>query len=199
MPRQAIHPTTAAFLILDINILRRQGTLDIGRSGRITWSTGSNVNYARDERYLRLSYEHGKDADRHVNDPIPIVYSFTNFGGRRAWFQCRACSRRVGRLYGGRLFRCRRCRGAVYQSQREDAISRATSQRWKLRKRLEERGSKSAGILGLDDGFPEKPPRMHWKTYRRLEAQDERLSEFWAAAAASWMLRPSRCLTPRRR
>jgi DNA-directed RNA polymerase subunit RPC12/RpoP len=198
MPRPALHPLTSDFLNLDINTLRRDGVLSMGRSGSITWSTGSSVIYKREAAGLRLTYQHGRDADRHVDDLIPIVYSRTNFDGHRAWFQCRACGRQVGKLYGGRLFRCRRCRSAVYASQRENAISRATSQRWKLRQRLEERGCKDALRFGLDDGFPEKPPRMHWRTYRRLEAQDERLGAVWTAVMGSWMLSRDRCLARRR-
>jgi hypothetical protein len=33
------------------------------------------------------------------------------------------------------------------------------------------------GSPSLDDPFPEKPRGMHWRTYRKLQAQDERWIE----------------------
>jgi hypothetical protein len=44
------------------------------------------------------------------------------FGGRRWWFDCPGCRRRVARLYvppGRPWFRCRRCHGLTYRSCQE--------------------------------------------------------------------------------
>ena len=51
--------------------------------------------------------------------------------------------------------------------------------RWRIRQRLEERGGLDCRLFGLDDGIGPKPPRIHWKTYRRLEARDEALAGRW--------------------
>jgi hypothetical protein len=77
----------------------------------------------------------------------------------------------------------------VFESQYQSRLLTITDIRWRLRQRLEERGSKLAGVLGLDDGFPEKPPRMHWRTYHRLEALDRRLAATWGVAARHWLER----------
>jgi hypothetical protein len=50
----------------------------------------------------------------------------------------------------------------------------------KLRDRLGQRDS-------LDKPFPEKPKRMHWKTYRRLEARDEALHNVWRGAMMRYL------------
>jgi len=54
-------------------------------------------------------------------------------------------------------------------SQYESEPFRICSRRWRMRKLIEERGGRD-WPFGLDDGFPPKPPRMHWRTYRRPEA-----------------------------
>ena len=46
-----------------------------------------------------------------------------------------------------------------------------------------------SGRCGLDHGFPPKPPRMHWKTYRRLEARDEDLAGRWRIGVGDWLER----------
>lgn len=78
------------------------------------------------------------------------------------------------------LRRCRRCLGLRYDTQYEPAFARAATRALKIRERL---GSK----VGIDDAFPSKPKGMHWKTYRRLEAEEERLQNAWSAGImATW-------------
>jgi hypothetical protein len=60
-----------------------------------------------------------------------------------------------------------------------------------MRRRLEERGGMQ-WPCGLDDGFPPKPPRMHWRTYRRLEARDEELAGRWCISMGGWLERRRR-------
>jgi hypothetical protein len=38
------------------------------------------------------------------------------------------------------------------------------------------------GSGSMDECFPPKPKGMHWRTYRRLEADDEAADNIWAAA-----------------
>jgi hypothetical protein len=102
--------------------------------------------------------------------------------GRRAWFQCPGCQSRCRILYGGSLFRCRRCQGLKYETQYEPSFSRGTSRAHGLRRRLGQTG-------GIDEPFPPKPKGMHWKTYRRLEALDEDLQSRWAAGMMAWFRR----------
>ena len=76
-------------------------------------------------------------------------------GGRR-------CGRRVAVLYGLRdYFACRHCYRLAYESQQEPIRMRGLIKAQKILTRL---GAKPDVL----DPFPEKPPRMHWRTYRLL-------------------------------
>jgi hypothetical protein len=118
-----------------------------------------------------------------------------HLGGSRHWFECPSCGRRCRILYGGARFRCRLCRGAAYESQYQHGAMTVCELRWRIRERLEERGGLNSRLLGLDDGFPPKPPRMHWRTYRRLEALDDKLAARWCASIGEWLV----CADLRRR
>jgi hypothetical protein len=106
-----------------------------------------------------------------VSELVPFDFTATKFGGRRAWFQCLACKRRCRVLYGGRYFRCRRCYGLAYASQRQSYFQRALDQADKIAKRL---GS-TWGCAFDGSGLPPKPKRMRWSTYQRLEKRYEEL------------------------
>ena len=71
--------------------------------------------------------------------------------------------------------------------------------RWRIRQRLEERGGLDSRLFGLDDGIGPKPPRMHWKTYRRLEAHDENLAGRWRIGIGGWLERTQRIAARRAR
>lgn len=86
-----------------------------------------------------------------------------------------SCGRRCRILYGGSLYRCRRCHGLKYESQYEPAYQRAINQADNLRKRV------GGGRGAFDEEpFPPKPKGMHWKTYRRLEERYDALQGAWA-------------------
>jgi hypothetical protein len=102
-------------------------------------------------------------------------------------------------LYGGARFRCRQCRGARYESQYQHGALTVCDIRWRIRERLEERGGLDSRLFGLDDWFPPKPPRMHWRTYRRLEALDEKLARRWRIGIGGWLERTQRIAARRKR
>jgi hypothetical protein len=100
---------------------------------------------------------------------IWLRWSPCNFGGHRPWFVCHRCNGRVGKLYNtGDLLTCRRCLNLWYASQRRGAKSRRYLQALKLRLRLN-------GIASLDEPFPNRPKRMHRRTYARLRQKGEAL------------------------
>ena len=70
-------------------------------------------------------------------------------------------------IYGGRYFRCRLCHGLRYQSQSKPDYDRAIEQATRIGVRL---GDKMFNAFEANE-LPPKPPRMRWKTYRRLEIQ----------------------------
>jgi hypothetical protein len=87
--------------------------------------------------------------------------------GRRPWFKClncnnaEVCGRRVAILYRRDLFYCRHCLGLAYTSQREGPAIRAVRRAQMIKMRL-------GGSNNPMEPFPQKPRRMHWRTYRRL-------------------------------
>jgi hypothetical protein len=194
-PVTSIRPRTTEYRSIDIAWLRRKGARHVGYSGRIRWSRDgvehASIDYAIEAAGLRLRYRvtSGGGAPQHIDELVPIVSTAMHLGGCRHWFACPSCGRRCRILYGGARFRCRLCRGAGYESQYESRMLSVCGIRWCMRARLEERGSRLASVLGLDDGFPDKPPRMHWSTYRRLEARDRKLAGRWRDSAQEWLER----------
>ncbi len=169
---------------IDLAWLRRKGLLIVGRTSTLTWSrAGQETGSISVECLLegvRLVYKHRNRSDdwQDVREFVPFVESRTAFGGRRQWFQCLSCRNKCRILYGGTYFRCRRCHRLKYETQYEPAFGRAATRALKIRDRLGAKG-------GLDEPFPVKPKGMHWKTYQRFEAEDERLQHVWAVGISA--------------
>lgn len=164
---------------IDLAWLRRSNLINVGRSTTLRWSRGGHetgsIRFEVHVGGVRLIYRHkpsGRTEWECVNEVVPLIESPTRFKGRRQWFQCLSCNRRCRVLYGGAYFRCRRCNDLKYETQYEPPFARAATRALKIRERLGGRG-------GIDDLFPPKPKGMHWKTYDRLQAKDERFHEAW--------------------
>jgi hypothetical protein len=180
-PVTSTTPRTDDFHVVDLAEFRRHGGRRGGVSGTLTWrhrgEFQASIAYRLESRGLRLLYRTTlrSGAVRDVNELIRLVATELHFGGVRQWFLCPSCARRCRLLYGGTYFRCRLCVGAYYESQYETAPYRALRRRWRIRSRLEAR-SGDEWPFGLDDGFPPRPPRMHRRTFERLEALDAELA-----------------------
>jgi hypothetical protein len=105
-----------------------------------------------------------------IHQPVPVTWTPCAFGGRRPWFRCEAysggryCGRRVALLHSaGGPFACRHCQRLTYESQNETRALRNIRRARKIRMRL-------GGGFSFAEPFPEKPSRMHWRTYVRLRA-----------------------------
>ena len=112
-----------------------------------------------------VSYRYRKPGEEWCEECYPILLDWTacNLGGKRPWFLCPGCGRRVAILYVGTLFQCRQCLNLTYQSQRECRLDRLLRRKDKIRKRL-----------GWKEGTEyRKPKGMHWKTYQRLVREYE--------------------------
>jgi hypothetical protein len=111
----------------------------------------------------------GSTESRIIELKVPIIWTKCHLGGRRPWFKCQTiingevCGRRVAKLYAP-CFECRRCLGLGYESQREIPLRRAERRAQKIKMRL-------GGSNDPLEPFPQKPRRMHWRTYRRLRDQ----------------------------
>jgi hypothetical protein len=119
-----------------------------------------------------------KTKDERHEQEIKLVYTQPFLGGRRAWFVCPCCRRRVGRLWwpnGGWAFHCRHCWGLRYYSQRLTPEWRARNQAEKMVRRM---GGSTKNSLPSE--FPPKPKGMHWSTYNRR-------FDRWIAKANEWL------------
>jgi hypothetical protein len=193
-PARDSTPKTTDFHFIDLAVLRRKGAISIGYAGTLTWSrngheTGS-IGYRVEHGGMRLCYQYGppEGGAQQITELIPFDVVQVRFGGARRWFRCPGCARRCRVLYGGKHFRCRLCSGLRYPSQYETAPFRVLRRLRKIHEVLAERGS-DCGVLGLDDGLPPKPLRMHWTTYRRLEALDKKLAGQWFVGAGDKLQR----------
>jgi hypothetical protein len=114
---------------------------------------------------LRYRYRSGQGGEwEDMWEPVSLEWTACNFGGERPWFVCpgEGCGRRVALLYGpGRYFLCRCCYDLVYESQRENGMTRALRRAQTIRERL-------GGSANMTKPFPVKPNGMHWETYERL-------------------------------
>lgn len=119
-----------------------------------------------------------------------IAFMFTPcwFGGRRAWFSCPSCGRRVGKVYlpctmhigGERVtwFRCRFCYGLTY-AQRQDR-----DHGWTFDKRIERIEARWLGEISED--WISKRKGQHWRTFNKWCNKRailvEKSNQSWVAA-----------------
>ena len=155
---------------LDIRRLVRAGVLMPGRVFSWQWTVNDRVRGSiqirAEDWQVTLVYRHtphGRPAEV-VNQTVRLETTPCTLGGRRQWFACPACGRRVAVIYGaGRLFACRQCKGLAYASQSETDDDRAARRADRIRKRL----GWEPGILNPSG---QKPTGMQWRTYWRLRA-----------------------------
>jgi len=162
---------------LDVRKLKRDGHLQPGCFGQLTWSRGgeviASIGFGAEEGAVRLMYkvrEHDgvwEEMDYRVH----LDWTACNYGGSRVWFRCPSCYGRVALLYGGKVYACRHCYQLVYDCQRETVGGRAIRRAGKLRERLQW----EPGILN-DDGW--KPKWMRWQTFHRLSARHNALVQY---------------------
>lgn len=179
----SVRPTVESYRSLDIGKLQKQGALQSGSVASMSWSdnrTGKTVasfGARTSSGKVVFSYRYARRGDdwQDVEEPVAITWTSCNYGGRRPWFICPGCSRRVAILYmGGRNFLCRHCHGLAYASQRETWSDRSMRRARKIRQRF-------GGGVSLLDPFPPKPKWIRWNTYWRLRHEAE------TASLNSWL------------
>ena len=156
---------------IDVRRWQREGRLRPGHSFSVCWTRNGepsgNIRVRIGDDVATLTFQWRRPYDgqdwQNVNQSVCITWTRCNYGGRRPWFRCANCTRRVAVLYlsGSPLFACRRCYGLAYASQQETPRDRGILLAQKIRMRL-------GGSPSLADAFPDKPPRMRWSTYWRL-------------------------------
>jgi len=147
---------------LDIRWLDRENLLNAGRS-TVSWLKGDRIvgsivieGSARSATlYFRTRYRSDKDW---VEQQQRVTFAWTDcsLGGRRIWWQCPVCDRRIAILYILRdTFECRKCLGLQYPSQSENELARVYRRLRKSKALIEDRN------FG-------KPGGMHQKTYEKI-------------------------------
>jgi hypothetical protein len=167
---------------LDVRWLSRQGYLQPGVMAPVTWHRGDqergSIMLRCDWNTLTLSYRYRRaDGDwQDMTQPVALDHTPCRYGGKRPWFLCPRCSRRVAVLaLDGKWFWCRHCYQLPYASQQEGLIDRLWSQ---IRKLGQSVGAKS-------DESPwmwQKPKGMHWETFERRVARAQALEQLRDAA-----------------
>lgn len=191
--RYSTKDTVAGRTSLDVLRWAREGYLSAGRwfSWQWTWGDGnkSSISVRVESAWsIRLIYRirsWGEEEWSDVDYSVGLERTPCHFGGERVWFRCpgRGCGRRVAKLYSvGRYYVCRHCGDLAYDSQREDANSRALSRANRLRLKIDPDSY-------LTDTIPQKPKGMHWRTYERLTraaiAADRQAMLGWEAKFAA--------------
>ena len=162
--------TTNKMRSLDIRLLHCSGGLGPGELRTWSWTRSvSGVSrismYAGDDAVTlayQVTYQSGESRD--YSYPVRIEWTPCNYGGRRAWWVCPDCGRRVAVLWGGRRYACRHCHDLAYKSTRTAPGSECYARANKIRARLGWGG-------GVASPPGNKPKGMHWSTYSRLIKQ----------------------------
>ena len=186
--RTAQHAKCEHLHAIDVRRWAREGYLDCRRYFGWQWTmdgeTTGSIGVWVSEGAARVELSYAKDGEQY-RYPVQLTWTRCHFGGRRTWFQCPnpGCRQRAAKLYlGSRTFACRRCYRLVYRSQCHSPRDRALTQAGKLRMRL-------GGSEGIAWDFPDKPPRMRWRTYERLRASCERYESIADAALGASLAR----------
>lgn len=164
---------------VDIRYMRKQGMLTPGCSGSLYWNRGGeptgNIRFSCFTDYLRLDFRfryHGEDDWQTIEQKITFDRTACHYGGKRLWFLCPGCHRRVAVLCSdGPLFLCRHCYRLPYGSQNEDVLDRLVRRKDKLGKRIFRH-------YDCGEGWSKKKG-LHWRTYNRLLTEYERLDDLW--------------------
>jgi hypothetical protein len=168
--------TVDGYRSIDIQEGHRQGLLKPGES--ISWSWERNgrkvASIGVEVESHRIVLWYGIRGPRRkytlFKEPVYLEFSPCNYGGKRPWFLCPRCCRRVVALDYCGHFSCRCCQGLVYQSQQVCRWKRAVRRMQKIRMRL-------GGCPDLGIPFPPKPPQMRWSTYERLVLEEQKAAE----------------------
>ena len=157
---------TTSKLILDINLLKRDNQLELHHQYNWNWYQNNQlvgaITIQNNVDSIQLDYQTTKlDQTKTHSYQIKLAHMPCHFGGVRVWFQCPCCHNRVGKLFSGEIFACRKCLRLTYPVCNENSLDRQTRKINKLRKNL----GWEAGFLNGNGG---KPKHMHWQTYYKL-------------------------------
>lgn len=164
--------TTGSQCMIDIRWMKKQRYLHPGTTGTLSWSCRGeefcSISFRAETNRLVLDYRNRQNGGewKSIEDKIYFTWTPCNYGGRRQWFLCPRCNRRVAIVYGGKYFCCRHCHNLTYASQQEGGSDRLMRKVRKIRRRLEASND-------LFEPIWFKPKNMHQKTFDRLRREVE--------------------------
>lgn len=157
-------------LQLDVRLLKRQGSLEPGKQGLITWTKGSRevarIHFACEaSNAVRVLYKASRTGTSSShNYCLELLPSTCHLGGQRLWFACPDCCRRVAILYlfpPNRRFTCRLCARLNYASQQQSREDTLIDRAHKLRARL----GCTGGLFRPSLSELKKPRYMRWPKF----------------------------------
>lgn len=161
-------------IALDVRKWARQGLLVPGNQFSWQWLYNEeprhSIQISVNAGSVMLRYRHRAHADmdwQAVDEPVQLDWTDCTYGGRRVWFICPACSRRVAKLFCTTPhFVCRHCADRPYASRNEGRTDRLIRQTRKLR-------AKIGGPMDLTEQIGEwhRPKGMHRATFDRNARQ----------------------------
>ena len=177
--------TTESQCQIDVRVMKKQGALAPGASGNISWwrcdkETGT-IGYRADGKRLILNYQRRQNDGewQNIEQVITLTWTHPNYGGKRTWFLCPHCCRRVAILYGGNYFFCRCCHNLSYSCQQESREDRLMRRARNIRCRL-------GGGANLLEPFPLSRKTCTGKRMRSCDEKQKlhtRSHLFWLVSA----------------
>lgn len=163
---------------LDVQLFQHEGKLAEEGSGyyKSYWkdkrtgdSLGNILIYTTTE-YIKLFYTIRDSETGYKQDysyKVTIEWTPCNYGGKRAWFICSKCGRRVRKLYlRSGYFHCRRCQQLNYYSQQQSKsdqkLDGIREKIYYIQKQLK------AVLLDHNRFWIPRPKGMHYRRYKQL-------------------------------
>ena len=174
---------------LDIRKIARAGLLKPGgtftwqwtRRGAVVASIGGIVDTAN---AVTLHYRTRKPGGDWQDKRYQVIVDWTacNYGGKRPWWLCSCCGRRVAVLWGGHTYACRHCQQINYESTRTAESSKPFERADKVRRCCQPSGGQAQRDalenLLTADAPTEQPFNRGHAEYRRsggeVDGQAER-------------------------
>ena len=101
-------------------------------------------NFIGENRSITLSYTYNDKEN--IRFEIPVVCSFPHYGGKRYWFLCPRCGRKVAFLYSGKYFWCRKCQNLSYPTQQMGLLGRMLEKSKKYEEKVLDNGGKKRWV-----------------------------------------------------
>jgi hypothetical protein len=154
---------------INVNRWSKEGLLAEGNNSRWIWkdyqgAVKASIDVLALDDGLELSYTINprREHPKNICYRVPIVSTKCNFGGKRPWFMCPRCNRRVGKLFlKNEHFLCRHCNDLTYACRNE-------SEAFRLLRKVQRTNDRLLGPAPPNELLGSRPKGMHWKTYHKI-------------------------------